>query len=46
MITEFWLGREGPLATSRRRWGDNIRLNLGSVDWIHLAQDRTNVGLL
>jgi hypothetical protein len=38
--------REGKRALSpRRRWEDNIRMNLREigwegVDWIHLAQDR------
>jgi hypothetical protein len=35
----------GPLGRRRRRWVDNIRMNLGEmgwgdVDWIGLAQDR------
>jgi hypothetical protein len=34
-----------PLGRPRRRWEDNIRMDLreigfGDVDWIHLAQDR------
>jgi hypothetical protein len=34
-----------PLGRTRRRWEDNIRMNLmeigwRNVDWIHLAQDR------
>jgi hypothetical protein len=34
-----------PLGTPRRRWEDNIKMNLqevgcGGVDWIELAQDR------
>jgi hypothetical protein len=34
-----------PLGRSRRRWEDNIKIDLreigfGDVDWIHLAQDR------
>jgi hypothetical protein len=34
-----------PLARSRSRWEDNIRMNLKEigweiVDWIHLTQDR------
>jgi hypothetical protein len=34
-----------PLGRPRRRWEDNIRMDLGEigwegVDWIHLAQDR------
>jgi hypothetical protein len=38
-------GRKRPLGRSRRRWEDNIRMDLqevgcGSVDWIGLAQDR------
>jgi hypothetical protein len=33
-----------PLGRSRRRWEDNIRMDLreigfGDADWIHLAQD-------
>jgi len=35
----------GPLRLPRRRWEDNIKMDLqevgcGSVDWIGLAQDR------
>jgi hypothetical protein len=40
-------GSEGrrPLGRPRRRWEDNIKMDLreivfGDVDWIHLAQDR------
>ena len=48
MNTGFWWGKtEGkrPLGRPRRRWEDNIRMNLqevgcGGVDWIELAQDR------
>jgi hypothetical protein len=34
-----------PLGRRRRRWEDNIKMDLreilfGDVDWIHLAQDR------
>jgi len=34
-----------PLGRPRRRWEDNIKMNLqevgcGVMDWIHLAQDR------
>ena len=34
-----------PLGRPRRRWGDNIRMDLqevscGGMDWIELAQDR------
>ena len=37
--------RKGPLGRPRRRWADNIRIDLqevgcGYVDWIGLAQDR------
>jgi hypothetical protein len=36
---------KGPLGRPRRRWVDNIRIDLGEfcwggVDWIGLAQDR------
>jgi hypothetical protein len=35
----------GPLERPRRRWEDNIKMDLreigfGDVDWIHLARDR------
>jgi hypothetical protein len=38
-----------PLGGPRRRWVDNIKMNLleigwGSVDWIGLAQDRDKWG--
>jgi hypothetical protein len=34
-----------PLGRPRRRWEENMKMNLGKigfgdVDWIHLAQDR------
>jgi hypothetical protein len=29
-----------PLGTPRRRWEDNIKMDLQDVDWIDLAQDR------
>jgi hypothetical protein len=37
--------RRRPLGRPRRRWEDNIKIDLreigfGDVDWIHLAQDR------
>jgi hypothetical protein len=37
--------RRRPLGRPRRRWEDNIKVDLreiefGDVDWIHLAQDR------
>jgi hypothetical protein len=40
-----------PLGRPRRRWEDNIRIDLRKigwedVDWIHLAPDRTSGGLL
>jgi hypothetical protein len=40
-----------PLRRPRRRWLDNIRMDLvevkwGDVDWIGLAQDRTGEELL
>jgi hypothetical protein len=36
---------KGPLGKSRRRWKDNIKMDLqevgcGGMDWIELAQDR------
>jgi hypothetical protein len=46
-IESFGRKRKGkwPLARPRRRWGNNIRINLievgwKGVEWIHLAQDR------
>ena len=38
-------GRRRPLGRPRRRWEDNIRMDLrevgcGCVDWMELAQDR------
>ena len=40
-----------PLRRPRRRWKDNIKMDLqevesGGMDWIKLAQDRTGVGHL
>jgi hypothetical protein len=40
-----------PLGTPRRRWVDNIKMDLreigwDSVDWVDLAQDRDSGGLL
>jgi hypothetical protein len=37
--------RKGPLGRHRRRWEDNIKMNLqevgcGVMDWIELAQDK------
>jgi hypothetical protein len=48
MDTKFWWEKsEGkrPLGRHRRRWEDNIimdlrRIGWEDVDWIHLAQDR------
>jgi hypothetical protein len=42
---------ERPLGRPRRRWVDNIRMDLGEVgwsdvDWIGLAQDRNRWGAL
>jgi len=47
-VYRVWVGKpEGkrPLGRPRRRWMDNIRMNLrevgcGYMDWIGLAQDR------
>jgi hypothetical protein len=41
----YWLLVVKPLGRPRRRWLDNIRMDLvevgwGNVDWIGLAQDR------
>ena len=44
----IWWGNlwgKRPLGTSRRRWEDNIKMDLqevglGGMDWIDLAQDR------
>ena len=40
--------RRRPLGRSRRRWEDNIKMDLqemgcGSMDWMDLAQDRALV---
>jgi hypothetical protein len=40
-------GKKRPLGRPRRRWADNIRMDLGEVgwgdvDWIGLAQDRNS----
>jgi len=48
VYTGFWWGnlREiGPLGRPRRRWEDNIKMDLQEVgcegmDWIEVAQDR------
>jgi hypothetical protein len=44
VLTGFWLGKR-PLGRPRRRWEDNIKMDLGEmgidgVNWIRLAQDR------
>ena len=47
-VYRVWVGKPGakrPLGRSRRRWMDNIRMDLhevecGYVDWIGLAQDK------
>jgi hypothetical protein len=31
---------KGPLGKPRRRWVDNIRMDLGEVGWSGLAQER------
>jgi hypothetical protein len=43
----FWWGnlKERPLGRPRRRWKDNIKLDLqelkfGGMDWIDVAEDR------
>jgi hypothetical protein len=43
VFTGFWLG--GPKGRPRRRWEDNIKLDLREVridgaNWIQMAQDR------
>jgi len=47
--TSFWGGGESegkrPLGRPRRRWEDNIKMDLqevkcGGMDWMELAQDR------
>jgi hypothetical protein len=45
-LIDYWWERQGkrPLGKPRRRWVDNIRMDLGEVgwgdvDWIGLAQD-------
>jgi len=47
IYTGFWWETEGnnSLRRPRRRWQDNIKLDLqevrcGSMDWINVAQDR------
>jgi hypothetical protein len=43
VLTRFWFG--GPLGRSRRRWEDNIKMDLREIgidgaNWIQVAQDR------
>jgi len=53
-VYRFLLGkpkRKRPLGRPRRRWVDNIKLDLqevgcGYMDWIGLAQDRDRWGTL
>ena len=47
VCTRFWWGnlREKPLGRTRRRWEDNIKMDLQEVgrgcgDWMELAQHR------
>ena len=48
MCTRFLVGKpevKRPLGRPRRRWEDNIKMDLqevvcGAMDWIELAQDR------
>jgi hypothetical protein len=48
MFTGFWLGGskgKRPLGRPRRRWEDNIKMDLREIgidgaNWIRLAQDR------
>ena len=48
LCTRFWWGNlkeKRPLGRPRRRWEDNIKMELekvgsGFVDWMELAQDR------
>ena len=51
-VYRVWVGRyevKRPLGRPRRRWEDNIKMDLKDVgcrgmDWIELAQDRDNWG--
>jgi hypothetical protein len=47
VLTGFWLGgsNASPLGRPRRRWEDNIKMDLREIgidgaNWIRLAQDR------
>ena len=54
MCTRFWLGKpdgKRPLGRPRRRWEDNIKMDLQKVgrgcgDWMELAQDRDRCWVL
>jgi len=54
VYTGFWVGKlegKGPLGRPRRRWEDNIKMDLeevgfGGMDWIELAQDRDRWALV
>jgi hypothetical protein len=44
-------GGKGPIRKPRRRWEDIIKMELtktglGGMDWIHLAQERDQLGAL
>jgi hypothetical protein len=50
-IVFWWESQKRPLGRPRPRWEDNIKMDLretgwDGMDWIDLAQDRTNGGLL
>ena len=52
VYTGFWWGEregKGPIGRPRRRWEDNIKMDLqevgyGGMDWIYLTQDRESGG--
>jgi hypothetical protein len=52
--TGLWWGKpEGkrPLGRPKRRWEDNIKIDLqevgcGGLDWIEVAEDRVRYGIL
>ena len=52
MCTRFWWGNlKRPLGRPRRRWEDNIKMDLEEVgrgcgNWMELAQDRDRGGAL
>jgi hypothetical protein len=54
MYTKFWseklMGKK-PLGTCKCRWEDNIKIHFGeigcgSVNWMHLAQERALVNMI